>query len=133
MISVNEVYDTLAKALPNVYVTKYYNRITEQLPCVYFRESHSPVRRYNQLDYQDEQHRLVCYVEVYGYDTDDIVTTIESTFKSMYFLEELAEMIPNYDPDIERVSLRFQRIITDGDTLPAQEVSDNGTEENGNP
>lgn len=133
MISVNEVYDTLAKALPNVYVTKYYNRITEQLPCVYFRESHSPVRRYNQLDYQDEQHRLVCYVEVYGYDTDNIVTTIESTFKSMYFLEELAEMIPNYDPDIERVSLRFQRIITDGDTLPAQEVSDNGTEENGNP
>ena len=133
MISVNEVYDTLAKALPNVYVTKYYNRITEQLPCVYFRESHSPVRRYNQLDYQDEQHRLVCYVEVYGYDIDDIVKTIESTFKSMYFLEELAEMIPNYDPDIERVSLRFQRIITDGDTLPAQEVSDNGTEENGNP
>lgn len=121
MITVNQVYDTLAKALPNVYVTKYYNRIQENLPCVYFRESHSPVSRYNQLDYADKQFRLVCYVEVYGYDIDAIVETIEDTFRGMFFLEELCEMIPNYNPDIERVSMRFQRIIAEGDTFPEGE------------
>ena len=132
MITVNQIYDRLVESLPNVYVTKYYNRITETLPCVYFRESHSPVRRYTQLDYNDRQFRLVCYVEVFGHEIDELVATVEEIFKSMFFLEELAEMIPNYNPDIERVSMRFQRIITDGDELPTQEVSD-GTEETGNP
>lgn len=118
MITVNQVYDRLYNALPNVYVTKYYNRITEHLPCVYFRESHNPVSRYTQLDFNDKQLRLVCYVEVYGYDTDAIVKTIEDTFREMFFMEELCEMIPNYNPDIERVSMRFQRIIAEGDSLP---------------
>ncbi len=118
MITVNQVFDTLSKALPNVYVTKYYNRIQEDLPCVYFRESHNPVSRYTQLDFKDKQFRLVCYIEVYGYDTDAIVQTIEETFRSMFFIEELCEMIPNYNPDIERVSMRFQRIIAEGDELP---------------
>lgn len=118
MITVNQVYDTLVKALPGIYVTKYYNRIQENLPSVYFRESHNPVSRYVQMDFNDKQFRLVCYVEVYGYDTDEIVQTIESTFKGMFFMEELCEMIPNYNPDIERVSMRFQRIIAEGDSLP---------------
>jgi hypothetical protein len=38
----------------------------------------------------------------------------------MGFLEELSEMIPNYDPSIERVSMRFQRVICGGDTLDEQ-------------
>ena len=54
---------------------------------------------------------------VYGYDIDEIVRTIEDTMSDMYFIEELNEMIPNYDPSIERVSMRFQRIICGGDTL----------------
>lgn len=117
MITVNQVYDTLVNALPNVYVTKYYNRINEQLPCVYFRESHNPVFRYIQLNRADQQMRLVVYIEVYGEGIDEIVQTVEDTFKQMFFIEELCEMIPNYDPSIERVSMRFQRIITGGDTL----------------
>lgn len=132
MITVNQVFDTLSKALPNVYVTKYYNRITEQLPCVYFRESHNPVFRYTDFDMANEQMRLVCYVEVFGYDIDSIVATVEQTFKEMFFIEELCEMIPNYNPDIERMSLRFQRIIAGGDTL-GNENQGNGENQGGNP
>ena len=125
MISINQVYDTLEKALDGVYVTKYYNRIPEQLPCVYFRESHNPVFKYIQFDRNDEQIRLVCYVEVFGYDIDSIVATVEQTFKQMYFIEELAEMVPNYDPSVERMSMRFQRIIAGGDTLGNEDQGDN--------
>ena len=117
MITVNQIYDTLDTALDGIYVTKYYNRINEQLPCVYFRESHSPLKRATDLDYTDEQIRLYCYIEVYGHDVDEIVLTIEETMRGMYFIEELNEMIPNYDPSVERVSMRFQRIICGGDTL----------------
>lgn len=128
MITVNQVYDTLENALDGVaYVTKYYARIPEQLPCVYFRESHNPVFKYIQMDRNDDQIRLVCYVEVYGYDIDSIVQTVEQTFKSMFFIEELAEMIPNYDPSIERMSLRFQRIITGGDTLGVLDQGNQGS------
>lgn len=117
MITVNQIYDTLENALGGIYVTKYYHRINEQLPCVYFRESHSPLRSATTLDYSDEQKRLYCYIEVYGQEIDSIVETIEATMRGMYFIEELNEMIPNYDPSIERVSMRFQRIITGGDSL----------------
>ena len=126
MITVNQVYDALVKALPSgTYVTKYYNRINENLPCVYFRESHNPVSRYIDKDFANEQMRLVVYIEVFGRGIDSLVSTIESTFKSMFFIEELSEMIPNYDPSIERISMRFQRIIAGGDTLGNEETQGN--------
>lgn len=115
MLTKNEIYTQLVNALPGVYCTQYYEKIPKQLPCVYFRESHSPVGRYITLNFDDEQIRMYCYVEVYGTDIDDIVGTIETTFKNMHFIEELSEMIPNYNPNVKRVSMRFQRIITGGE------------------
>lgn len=117
MITANQVYDTLANALDGVYTTKYYERIEEQLPCVYFRESHSTIRNTVDLDYQNEAVRMYCYIEAYGNSLDEIVTKIEATMKSMFFIEELNEMIPNYNPSIERISMRFTRVICGGDTL----------------
>lgn len=117
MITKNEIYTRMVEALPGIYCTQYYEKIPKQLPCVYFRESHSPVGRYITLDMTDEQIRMYCYVDVYGDDIDGIVETIENTFRGMHFIEELAEMIPNYDPDVKRVSLRFGRILTGGNTL----------------
>lgn len=114
MITKNEVYTTLTEALPGVYCTQYYEPIPKELPCVYFRESHSQVRRYVTLNYDDEQIRMVCYVDVYGQNIDEIVTAVENAFRSMCFIEDLNEMVPNYNPEIERVSMRFQRIITGG-------------------
>ncbi len=118
MITKNDIYTELVSALgDDVYCTQYYEVVPQQLPCVYFRESHSPVLRYITLDMEDEQVRMYCYIEVYGTDIDDIVETIEQTFRGMGFIEELCEMIPNYRPEIERVSMRFQRILTGGNTL----------------
>ena len=117
MITVNQIYDRIVTALDGIYVTKYYARINEHLPCVYVRESHSPIYAATTLDMTDEQNRMYFYIEVYGENTEEIVATIEATMRGMGFLEELSEMIPNYDPSIERVSLRFQRVICGGDTL----------------
>ena len=117
MITANQIYDTLANALDGVYTTKYYERIEEQLPCVYFRESHSTIRSSVDLSYQHEAVQMYCYIEVYGNDLDEIVNTIEATMKSMCFIEELNEMIPNYNPSVERISMRFGRVICEGDTL----------------
>mgnify|MGYP003304703587 CR=1 FL=1 len=117
MITVNQIYDRIVTALDGIYVTKYYTRITEQLPCVYVRESHAPIHAATNIDFSDDQCRMYFYIEVYGEQTEEIVATIEATMRGMGFLEELSEMIPNYDPSIERVSLRFQRVICGGDTL----------------
>ena len=117
MITVNQIYDRIVTALDGIYVTKYYERITEQLPCVYVRESHSPIYSATTIGLTDEQCRMYFYIEVFGEYTEEIVATIEATMRGMGFLEELSEMIPNYDPSIERVSMRFQRVICGGDTL----------------
>lgn len=117
MITVNQIYDRIVTALDGIYVTKYYERITEQLPCVYVRESHSPIRSATSINLTDDQKRMYFYIEVYGENTEEIVETIEATMRGMGFLEELSEMIPNYNPSVERVSMRFQRVICGGDTL----------------
>ena len=117
MITMNQIYDRLVTALDGVYVTRYYEEINRQLPCVYIRESHSPLYAATNLDFSDEQNRVYFYIEIYGRETDSIAQIIENTMRGMGFLEELSEMIPNYDPSIERISLRFQRVICGGDTL----------------
>ena len=117
MISKNQIYTALTNALSGVYCTQYYEEIPQALPCVYFRESHAPVSANIDLDLADEQlHRFV-YIEVYGSNLDSLVSDIESAMKTLKFTEELCEMIPNYDPTIERVSMRFTRVIGGGDTL----------------
>lgn len=122
MITKNQVYTIMTQALPNtVYCTQYYEIVPKSLPCVYFRASWNPIIRHINLDYSDIQKRMVVYIEVYGTNIDSIVSSLETVFKSMYFVEELAEMIPNYDPSIERVSMRFSRVITDKDTLGTEE------------
>ena len=117
MITKNEIYTRMTEALPGVYCTQYYEKVHENLPCVYFRESHSPVKRYTTLDLTDEQVRFYCYIDVFGQNIDELVTEIETVFREMKFIEELSEMIPNYDPEVERVSMRFCRILTGGNTL----------------
>lgn len=117
MVTKNEVYTKLTEYLSGVYCTQYYEPIPKELPCVYFRESHSRIARYVTLEMDDEQLRMICYVEVYGQEIDEIVEKVEKAFRDMNFIEELNEMIPNYNPTIERVSMRFQRIITGGSTL----------------
>lgn len=122
MITKNQIYTKLENALPTtVYCTQFYEVVPKSLPCVYFRASWSPIRRHTNLSYSDNQKRFYCYVEVYGNNIDSIVATVESAFKGMFFIEELCEMIPNYDPSIERVSMRFQRVITESDVLETNE------------
>ncbi len=117
MISVNQLYDTFISKFPDVFVTKYYTRINEALPCIYVRESHSPLKYATNIDFSDKQMRFYFYVEVFGEETEGLVDRIETAMREMGFLEELSEMIPNYDPSIERVSMRFSRVICDGDTI----------------
>lgn len=117
MITVNQLYDAFISKFPDVFVTKYYTRITEALPCIYIRESHSPLRYATNIDFSDKQIRMYFYVEVYGEETEEIVERVETAMRELFFLEELSEMIPNYDPSIERVSMRFSRVICDGDTI----------------
>lgn len=126
MITVNQLYDALINKLDGIYVTKYYERITEALPCVYIRESHSPLRYATNIDFSDKQIRMYFYVEVYGEETEEIVERVETAMRELFFLEELSEMIPNYDPSIERVSMRFSRVICDGDTLVGAEDDTEG-------
>lgn len=117
MVTKNEVYTRLTESLNGIYCTQYYEPIPKEMPCVYFRESHARIPRYVTFDMDEEVIRMVCYVDVYGQDIDEIVTTIEDAFREMKFIEELNEMVPNYKHDIERVSMRFGRIITGGNTL----------------
>ena len=128
MITVNQIYNNIINNLPNIYVTKYFERITEALPCVYIRESHSPIESATNLNFSDKQVRMYLYVEVYGEETEGIVEQVEAIMRNMGFLEELSEMIPNYDPSIERVSMRFQRVICDGDTILTLDGTDDNAE-----
>lgn len=122
MVSKNEVYTYLTESIKTdgVYFTQYYEVIPKALPCVYFRTSHSPIRSNLTLKNTDEQLRMYCYIEVYGQNIDGLVEDIEAVFRQIHFVEELCEMIPNYDPEIERVSMRFMRVITGGNTLTGE-------------
>ena len=118
MITRNEVFNYIATKV-NAYCTGYYEVVPKSFPCVYVRFSWNPMRRYIALDFTDEQVRAYAYIEVYGQNIDATVLEVESVMKEMNFVEELAEQVPNYDPSVERVSMRFCRVITGQDSLPA--------------
>lgn len=111
MIGRDDIFDYIANNV-NAYCTNYYEVVPKSLPCVYVRFSWNPIRRYINLDFTDEQIRAYAYIEVYGNNIDGTVAEVERVMREMYFVEELAEQVQNYDPSLERVSMRFCRVIT---------------------
>ncbi len=120
MITKNQVYDYIANHV-DAYVTGYYEVVPKSFPCVYVRFSWNPMRRHITLDFTDEQVRAYAYIEVYGQNIDSTVLEVENVMRQMFFVEELAEQVPNYDPSVERVSMRFCRVITGQDSLPQED------------
>ena len=116
MITKNQIYDYI-ECHVTAYCTRYYEVVPKSLPCVYIRFSWNPMRRHITLNFDDEQIRCYAYIEVYGNNIDSTVAEIESVMRAMHFVEELAEDVPNYDPTLERVSMRFCRVLTGQDTL----------------
>ena len=111
MITRNDIFDYIANHV-DAYCTNYYEVVPKSFPCVYVRFSWNPIKRYVNLDFTDEQIRAYAYIEVYGQNIDETVAQVESVMKEMYFVEELAEQVQNFDPSLERVSMRFMRVIT---------------------
>lgn len=116
MVTKNEIFDYISRNL-DCYCTRYYEVVPKQMPCVYVRFSWSPIRRNITLDMTDEQTRAYVYIEVFGQGIGDLVSEVEGIMKDIYFVEELAEDVQNFDPSYERVSMRFMRTLTGGNTL----------------
>lgn len=124
MITVDEVYTTLANALEQAYegfyCTRSYEPVPKNLPCMYFREFHYRPRGSITLTYSDEVHNSSVYVELYMTEADDIngiIATVEETMNGMYYIEEMCTQLNNIDPTLERYSLRFFRKLCKGDTI----------------
>lgn len=120
MITKNQVFTRLTEysdKLSNVYATQYYEQVPQSLPCLYFRETHSPISRFKDLNCEDEQYKMFVYVELYGNNLESLCTEVEKAMKSMKFYEDNCQNLPNTTPSIERISMRFQRVITESSTL----------------
>lgn len=116
MITKNQVFTYLSENI-DAYCTQYYEVIPKSLPCVYFRETHAPVRKNITLALDDEQLRMVIYLEVTGQGIDDLLSDIEAVFREMKFVEELCQMEQNFNAEEERWNMRFSRIVAGDEPL----------------
>ena len=116
MITKNEVYTYMSDHL-DAYCTQFYEVIPKSLPCVYFRETHAPVRKNITLALDDQQLRMVIFLEVSGLNIGGLIEDIEAVFREMGFVEELCQMDQNFSASEERWNMRFSRIVCGDEPL----------------
>lgn len=127
MITGNEVYTHLENDIASfeAYCTQGYDRVPKSLPCVFFNEERHRGRSRVTLDYSDKQVVSTVNIEVYGYgNIRPLVDAIEDSMNGMYYIEEMCMKVDNADPDINRYSMRFSRVICEGDVLTEDEMSE---------